>query len=138
MTPKTIILVQNSFRKVAPIADQAADIFYDRLFEIAPELRGMFPAEMTGQKRKLMSTLAFAVNSLRDLDALMPALRDLGARHNGYEVKNEHYGTVGAALLYTLEKGLGDAWSPELHDAWAEVYGTVSSVMKQAAMDAAA
>lgn len=123
MTPETINLVQESFRKVAPIADQAADIFYARLFEIAPGLRRMFPDDMTGQKRKLMSTLAFAVNSLRDLDTLLPALKDLGIRHIGYGVEDEQCDTVGAALLYALEKGLGDAWSQELHDAWAEVYG---------------
>ena len=138
MTPEAINLVQESFRKVAPIADQAADIFYARLFEIAPGLRRMFPDDMTGQKRKLMSTLAFAVNSLRDLETLLPALKDLGIRHIGYSVEDEHYDTVGAALLYTLEKGLGDAWSHELHDAWAEVYAAMSSVMKQAAMEAAA
>ena len=138
MTPETINLVQESFRKVAPIADQTADIFYSRLFEIAPELRRMFPDDMSGQKRKLMSTLAFAVNSLRDLDTLLPALKNLGIRHIGYGVEDEHYDTVGSALLYALEKGLADAWSNELHDAWASVYGTMSSVMKQAAMEAAA
>lgn len=138
MTPETINLVQESFRKVVPIAGQAADIFYARLFEIAPEVRRMFPDDMTGQKRKLISTLAFAVDSLRDLDALVPVLRELGIKHNGYGVEAAHYDTVGAALLFTLEKGLADAWSHELHDAWAEVYGAMSSVMKQAAMEAAA
>ena len=138
MIPETIILVQNSFRKGATIADKLSDIFYARLFEIGPELRNMFPDDMSGQKRKLMSTLAFAVNSLRDPDALMPALKALGARHIDYKVKDAQYDIVGAALLYTLEKGLGDAWSPELHDAWAEVYDTMASVMKRVAVEASA
>ena len=133
MTPQTIELVQQSFKKVAPIALQAADIFYDRLFEIAPGLRPLFPAEMKGQKVKLMSTLGYAVNTLRDLDALVPALQKLGAQHVSYGVQDAHYDTVGAALLYTLEKGLGEAWTPELRDAWAEVYTTAASVMKQGA-----
>jgi len=138
MNPQTIDLVQRSFGKVAPIADSAADIFYNRLFELAPEFRPMFPEEMSQQKKKLMATLAFAVNSLKNLDALLPALKGLGARHKDYGVTDEHYATVGAALLYTLEKGLGDDWTPELKAAWAEVYGVASSVMIEAAAAARA
>lgn len=132
MTPDKIALVQASFKQVAPIADTAADIFYARLFEIAPETRGLFPEVMTDQKKKLMQMLAVAVNGLSNLDAIVPAVQELGARHQGYAVTPEHYNSVGAALLYTLEKGLGDAFTPEVEAAWAETYATLSSVMKDA------
>lgn len=137
MTPEKIKLVQDSFQKVAPIADTAADIFYDRLFEIAPQVRSLFPAEMSDQKTKLMQMLGTAINGLTNLDAIIPAVQDLGRRHNDYNVKPEHYDIVGAALLYTLEKGLGDDWNDELKEAWTEVYGTVAKVMIDAQAEAA-
>lgn len=132
MTPTQIQLVQSSFKQVAPITETAADIFYARLFEIAPETRSLFPEVMTDQKKKLMQMLAVAVNGLSNLDAIVPAVQDLGARHQGYNVTDAHYDSVGAALLYTLEKGLGDTFTPEVEAAWAETYGTLASVMKDA------
>ena len=138
MTPEKIALVQSSFKLVAPIADTAADIFYDRLFEIAPEVRPLFPAEMGDQKMKLMQMLGTAVSNLHQVETILPAVQDLGRNHVNYGVKDEHYDIVGAALLYTLEKGLGEAWTPELAEAWTEVYGTVATVMKDAAAEVAA
>ncbi|MEM8754297.1 MAG: globin family protein [Pseudomonadota bacterium] len=138
MTPEKVKMVQESFAKVAPIADKAADIFYDRLFEIAPEVRPMFPADMSRQKEVLMQTLGTAVQNLHQVDEIIPVVKELGVRHVGYGVKDEHYDTVGAALLFTLEKGLGDDWSAELGEAWGETYGTVAGVMKAAAAEAAA
>lgn len=138
MTPEAVKLVQDSFEKVAPIADTAADIFYDRLFEIAPEVRPMFPADMKDQKIKLMKTLTVAVQNLHKVETIVPVVQDLGVRHVGYGVKPEHYDTVGAALLYTLEKGLGDDFTPEVKDAWTETYLLVAGVMKDAAAKAAA
>lgn len=135
MTPEKVKLVQDSFEKVAPIASTAADIFYDRLFEVAPEVRPMFSNDMGRQKEALMATLATAVQSLHNPDAIIPVLKKLGADHVGYGVKDEHYDTVGATLLFTLEKGLGDDWNPELQEAWTETYGLVSGVMKDAAAD---
>ncbi|MEM1078631.1 MAG: globin family protein [Pseudomonadota bacterium] len=132
MTPDQINLVQTSFKSVAPIAETAADIFYARLFEIAPETRALFPEVMTDQKKKLMQMLAVAVNGLTNLDAIVPAVQELGARHQDYKVEDAHYDSVGAALLFTLEKGLGDAFTPEVEAAWAETYGTLASVMKDA------
>jgi hemoglobin-like flavoprotein len=132
MTPDQITLVQSSFKQVAPIADTAADIFYARLFAIAPDTRALFPQVMTGQKKKLMQMLAVAVDGLGDLDALLPAVQDLGARHQGYAVQDAHYDSVGAALLHTLEQGLGDAFTPDLAAAWTETYGTLARVMKDA------
>lgn len=133
MTPEKIKLVQDSFAKVAPIADKAADIFYDRLFEIAPEVRPMFPADMSDQKGKLMQTLGVAVNNLHQVESILPTVQELGRKHVSYGVKDEHYDTVGAALLYTLEKGLGDDFTPDVKEAWTETFVTVASVMKEAA-----
>ncbi len=140
MTPEKIALVQGSFKKVAPIADTAADIFYARLFETTPEVRSLFPEDMTEQKKKLMQMLAIAVNGLTNLDAIIPAVKDLGARHNGYDVKPEHYDAVGASLIYTLGAGLGDDFTDETKDAWIETYGALAGIRidAQNAPDAAA
>jgi hemoglobin-like flavoprotein len=129
MTPEQIALVQTSFESVAPIAAKAADLFYDRLFEIAPEVRPLFPADLSGQKIKLIGMLATAVSSLHQLDAILPAVRNLGSRHRGYGVTAEHYTPVGAALLWTLEQGLGPAFTPDVKVAWSEAYSTLAGVM---------
>ncbi|WP_422377811.1 globin family protein [Roseibium sp.] len=133
MTPEKIKLVQDSFAQVAPIADKAADIFYDRLFEIAPDVRPMFPADMSNQKDKLMQTLGVAVSNLHQVETILPTVQDLGRKHVAYGVKDEHYDTVGSALLFTLEKGLGEAFTPQVKDAWTETFTTVAGVMKEAA-----
>jgi len=133
MTPRQVKLVQDSFQKVVPIAATAADIFYDRLFEIAPQVRPLFPADMADQKEKLMKTLGVAVQNLHQVETILPVVQELGVKHVAYGVKDEHYDIVAAALLHTLEKGLGKAWTPELKDAWTETYLTVAGVMKQAA-----
>jgi nitric oxide dioxygenase len=129
MTPSQIKLVQDSFAKVAPISDQAAIIFYNRLFEVAPNVRALFPDDLTEQRKKLMATLAIVVNGLTSLDAVLPAASALAKRHVGYGAKPEHYPVVGAALLWTLEKGLGEAWTPELAQAWSAAYGLLSGTM---------
>lgn len=133
MTPDQISLIQSSFQKVAPIADQAAALFYARLFEIAPEVKPLFKSDMTDQGRKLMGTLAVVVKGLDDLDAIVPAAQTLARRHVGYGVTAAHYPPVGEALLWTLETGLGDAFTAETRAAWAEAYGLLSSVMIAAA-----
>jgi nitric oxide dioxygenase len=133
MTPNQIKLVQESFARVVPIAATAADLFYDRLFEIAPHLRPMFPADLAEQKKKLMAMLGTAVASLNRLDTLVPVLRALGQRHARYGVKAEHYASVGSALLWTLEKGLGAAFTPDVKDAWATAYILVWTTMNDAA-----
>lgn len=129
MTPAQIKLVQDSFSKVAPISDQAAIIFYDRLFDVAPPVRALFPDDLREQRKKLMATLAVVVNGLTNLEAVLPAASALAKRHVGYGAKPEHYPVVGGALLWTLEKGLGEAWTPELADAWVAAYGTLSDYM---------
>jgi hemoglobin-like flavoprotein len=132
MTPHKIALVQDSFRHVVPIAATAADLFYARLFETAPELRTLFPADLVEQKRKLIQMLAVAVNGLSRLDEIRPAVQALGRRHGGYGVDASHYAVVGAALLWTLRQGLGDAFTPEVEKAWAETYGLLSGLMIEA------
>ncbi|TAJ34369.1 MAG: hemin receptor [Reyranella sp.] len=129
MTPQQIDLVQTSFKKVVPIAATAADLFYDRLFEIAPDVRPMFPQDMKEQKVKLMSMLGTAVGSLHKLDTILPAVKALGERHKGYGVTAAHYAPVGAALLWTLEKGLGSDFTPEVKAAWTETYTALAGVM---------
>jgi nitric oxide dioxygenase len=129
MTPDQISLVQDSFKKVVPIADVAADLFYGRLFEIAPEVKPMFRGDIKEQGRKLMATLGVVVTGLTRLETVLPAASTLARKHVDYGVKAEHYTPVGVALLWTLEKGLGDAWTPELADAWGTAYGTLSHFM---------
>jgi hemoglobin-like flavoprotein len=129
MTPDQVKLVQDSFAKVAPISEQAAVLFYDRLFEIAPSVKSMFPTDMTEQRKKLMGTLAVVVNGLSNLESILPAASALAKRHVSYGAKPAHYPVVGSALLWTLEKGLGDAWTPEIAEAWTAAYGTLSGYM---------
>ena len=133
MTPHQIKLVQTSFAQVAPIAATAADLFYGRLFEVAPEVRAMFPDDLSGQKKKLMAMLGTAVAGLSHLDTLLPAVRALGQRHAGYGVSAEQYVPVGAPLLWTLEKGLGDAFTAETREAWATTYRVLAGTMIEAA-----
>jgi hemoglobin-like flavoprotein len=129
MTPQQIKLVQDSFAKVAPISEQAAALFYGRLFEIAPEVKPLFGGDMKEQGRKLMATLAVVVNGLADLDAILPAASALAKRHVSYGVKPGHYAPVGEALLWTLERGLGTGWTRELAAAWTAAYTTLSQFM---------
>src|SRR6185436_14590303 len=129
MNSTQIKLVQDSFAKVAPISEQAAVLFYDRLFDVAPSVKAMFPTDMTEQRKKLMATLAVVVNGLSNLESVLPAASALATRHVSYGAKAEHYPVVGGALLWTLEKGLGEAWTPEVASAWTAAYGTLSTYM---------
>jgi hemoglobin-like flavoprotein len=132
MTPQQIELVQTSFQKVVPIAGTAADLFYDRLFEIAPPVRALFPQDMTEQKKKLMAMLGTVVTNLHKLDTILPAVKELGKRHKGYGVTEDQYAPVGAALLWTLEKGLGRDFTSETKAAWTEAYTALAGVMANA------
>lgn len=129
MMPEQVRLVQESFSKVAPIADQAAVMFYDRLFATAPEVKPLFHGDMKEQRRKLMTMLATVVNNLDNLPSILPAASALAKKHVGYGVEAKHYAPVGAALLWTLEQGLGAAWTKPVADAWTEAYGTLSGYM---------
>lgn len=129
MTPDQIALVQESFGKVAPIKDQAAQLFYGRLFEIAPEVKPLFGDDMAEQGRKLMAMLAVVVGGLSKLETVLPAASALAKKHVAYGVKPQDYQPVGAALLWTLEKGLGPDWTPQLAQAWTAAYTTLSGFM---------
>jgi hemoglobin-like flavoprotein len=138
LTSTQIALVQRSFAIIAPIADDAAALFYQRLFELDPSLRRMFPEDMTGQRKKLMQMLTAAVKGLDRLYQLVPVLQDLGRRHVAYGVTDAHYDTVGAALLWTLKMGLGKGFTPETKEAWTTVYGLLATTMRDAARQALA
>lgn len=135
MQDNAVELVQSTFAKVAPIANQAAAMFYARLFEIAPEVRPLFKADLTEQGAKLMQMIGTAVASLTNLEALVPVAQDLAKRHIDYGVTKEHYAVVGEALIWTLEQGLGEAFTADVKQAWIDVYGLLSSVMIEAAYD---
>ena len=135
-TEKDISLVVKTFDLVVPIAGLAADLLYDRLFEIAPQLRPMFPTDMRDQKRKLFVMIATAVQGLGDLAQLVPQVKALGARHTGYGVTAEHYALVGAALIWTLDRGLGQAFTLDVELAWRRVYGLLAATMQAGASDA--
>jgi hemoglobin-like flavoprotein len=133
MTPDAQRLVRNSFARIAPNAEATAGVFYDRLFALDPSLRSLFKDDMADQGRKLMTVIGTAVANLNRLETIVPTVQALGQRHIGYGVKPTHYQTVAAALLWTLERGLGDEFTPETRQAWVECYTTLASTMQQAA-----
>ena len=138
MNIDTVLLVQQSFRKVVPIADQVGEIFYNRLFETHPEVRPMFAQDIKPQARKLVQMLAMVVQSLHKLETLLPAVQDLARRHNAYGVVDAHYPVVGETLIWTLEQGLGDSFTPEVREAWTNAFETLAGVMIAASKEAAA
>ena len=138
LTEQQIDDVQRTWKSVSAISDQAAALFYGRLFELDPSLQPLFKGEMEEQGKKLMQIIGVAVASLKTIGEVVPAVQALGRRHVGYGVKDEHYDTVGAALLWTLDKGLGDAFTEDVHTAWAVTYTTLADVMKAAAAEVAA
>ena len=137
MTPEQKTLVQSSFAKVAPIAETAAALFYGKLFELDPDLKPLFKGDMTEQGKKLMKMIGTAVNGLDRLEEIVPVVQDLGKRHVDYGVKNKDYDTVGTALIWTLEQGLGEAFTPDVKGAWVAVYTILAVTMKNAAVKAA-
>jgi hemoglobin-like flavoprotein len=137
LSDEQVKLVKANWNAVKPIKETAAGLFYDKLFELDPSIREMFNDDISIQKKALMATISFAVATLNHPDKLIPAVQELGSRHGRYGVTAAHYGTVAQALLWTLEQGLGDAWTPEAKTAWTEVYGILSSTMLEAAAKAA-
>ncbi|HVH82045.1 MAG TPA: globin family protein [Stellaceae bacterium] len=137
MTPQQIQLVRTSFAAVAPIAEQAGTMFYDRLFTISPSLRPLFKGDIAEQSRALMKMIAVAVGGLDKLETIVPAVQALGVRHARYGVTGAHYDTVAVALLWTLGQGLGDAFTPETEAAWVAAYTLLATTMQDAAGQAA-
>ena len=137
MSPEQKNLVKSTWAMVVPIADTAAGLFYDRLFAIDTSTRSMFTStNMTEQRKKLMQALAFVINGLDRTEQLLPTIQSLGRNHVRYGVTDKHYDSVGAALLWTLEQGLKDAWTPKVKEAWIAAYTLVAGVMKDAAKSA--
>ncbi len=133
LTEKQIELVTQSWDKVTPIAETAADLFYNRLFELDPSLKALFNGDMKQQGEKLMSMITIAVKALNRLDDVVPAIQNMGRRHVAYKVEPAHYDTVGASLLWTLGQGLGDGFTKEVEEAWTVVYGILATTMINAA-----
>lgn len=133
MTPEQVALVRSSFAKVVPIKEAAADLFYTRLFELDPSLKPLFKGDMKEQGLKLMTMIGTAVGGLDQLDSVVPAVQALGRRHADYGVQDQHYDTVANALLWTLEQGLGPAFTPDVKSAWTSAYGVLAGTMKEAA-----
>lgn len=138
MTPEQIARVRESFKPVAAIREDAAALFYGRLFEIAPDVRPLFTADLTVQGAKLMSALAMVVASLDRLDQILPQVQEMAVRHVAYGVEERHYAIVGDALMWTLAKGLGEQFTPEVAQAWSDAYAALSGAMIDAARLAAA
>jgi len=136
MTPNQIKLVRETWSNVAPIADTAAEMFYQRLFEIDPSTKPLFSkTDMTRQRGMLLDALGLVVKNAARIENLSPALKELGRRHVRYGVEDHHYDSVGAALLWTLEQGLGDTFTDATRTAWTDVYTYVSSAMRHATAD---
>lgn len=138
LTSEDIANVKGTWAEVAKISDKAAELFYGKLFELDPSLQPLFKGDMAEQGKKLMQTIGVAVAHLDKLGEVVPTVQALGKRHVGYGVKDEHYETVGTALLWTLETGLGDAFTSDVKNAWTITYTTLATVMKDAAKEAAA
>jgi len=130
MTPQQVALIQESWRKVLPISDTAAELFYSRLFALDPSIKPMFKGDLKLQGRKLMTMLNTVVHGLSAFERLEPAVKQLGQRHDGYGVQPSHYRTVAEALLWTLKQGLGDAFTEETEFAWVAAYGRIAALMQ--------
>ncbi len=135
MNDDQVRIVQETFEKVRPISETAAELFYKHLFELNPSLESLFKGDMKKQGRMLMQMIDFAVKGIDEPETILPTIQDLGKRHVGYGVKEEYYSTVGEALLWTLEQGLGNDFTPEAKEAWTEAYKLLSGVMINAARE---
>jgi len=133
LTPQQIELVTNSWEQVLPIKETAADLFYNKLFELDPALRPLFKDDIKVQGERLMNMIDVAVKALNRLEDVVPAVQAMGRRHKDYGVKESHYDTVAGALLWTLEQGLGEAFTAEVKDAWTQVYTVLATTMITAA-----
>jgi hemoglobin-like flavoprotein len=132
MTDDQKTIVRDTFAEISPNAPAVAALFYQHLFELDPNLRVLFKGDMAAQGRKLMAMIGTAVSNLDQIDTIIPAVQQLGQRHVGYGVKDADYETVGTALLWTLEQGLGDGFTATVREAWATCYDTLAGVMKDA------
>ncbi len=137
MTPQQIELVQRTWRSVLPVGDTAAEMFYGKLFSLDPTVRALFKNDMKDQGRNLTAMISVAVGALARPERITLAVRELGRRHAAYGVQPRHYEIVATALLWALEKCLGEAFTPEVRTAWTEVYGLLARTMEEAGRVAA-
>ena len=138
MTPEQKQILRRNWKRILPIGEAAAKLFYDRLFAIDPETRALFRStDLSKQRAKLLQALNYVVDGLDKLETLLPALEQLGRRHARYGVLDSHYDSVGEALLWTLEQGLGEDWTPAAQAAWTQAYTLIASVMRNATVDIA-
>lgn len=135
MTDEQINLIKTSFAKIEPAAEEAAVLFYAKLFDLDPDLRPLFKAGIREQGLKLMQMLELAVRGLDRVEELVTMVRDLGARHAVYGVEDRHYETVGTALLWVLAKSLRADFTLETEEAWTAVYSLLAQTMKDGAND---
>jgi hemoglobin-like flavoprotein len=127
-------LVRESWNRFAPVAEQSAGYFYEKLFELDPEAQRLFArTDMELQGKKVMRMFAEIVRTLDQPQALIAEVADLGRRHVHYGVRDSQYASVGTALLWTLERGLGPEFTDEVRDAWTEAYLLLSAVLRRAA-----
>jgi len=136
MTDRQIQLIQSSFERVSPVLEWATMTFYDRLFELDPSLRSIFRSPLEEQSRKLAHVLTVVVKRLSRPEQILPAVEDLGRRYANYGVRAKHYVTGGAALLWTLQSGLGEAFTSDVRQAWEKAYLFLSTTMLRAAATA--
>ncbi len=136
MTPEQITLVKTTWAQVVPIKEKAAELFYGKLFELDPAVKPLFKDNIVEQGKKLMMAINTVVNSLDKIETMVPIIQDMGRRHAGYGVKAQHYDTVGAALIWTLDTGLGPAFTADVKEAWVGAYTLLATVMKEAAASA--
>ena len=135
MTPGQVKLIQDSFANLAPIAEKVADLFHQRLFAIAPELRPLFPDDLSRQKKMMMQIMATGVKNIQQLQIIIPAVQELGRRHADYGATEKQYESVAAAMLWAIEQGLGATCTPSVIEAWTAFYCTIADVMQKAAAE---
>ena len=132
MTPEQVDLVQRSWRSVLPVGGTAAELFYGKLFSLDPSLQSLFKGDIREQGRNLTAMISVAVGSLSKPERIMLAVQQLGRRHAAYGVEQRHYELVGVALLWMLEQVLGEAFTPQVCEAWTEVYTLLANTMQDA------
>jgi hemoglobin-like flavoprotein len=132
MNAQQIALVQTTFEKVEPIAQQTGELFYARLFEMDPTIRPLFKGDIKKQALMLMTVIGLAVRGLDRPQSIQEAVSSLGARHSSYGVGSADYNTFGAALIWALEQSMGNDFTPEVKEAWVEAFGVLSDAMKKA------
>lgn len=131
LSPRQVTLIRQTIVRVLPRTTEFANLFYDRLFDVAPSVRPLFLGDTAAQGKKLLDTLDVFTSDLTNVDVLRPAMKRLGARHESYGTRPEHYGVVESVLLWTFERMLGEAFTPEVREAWQAAYTLLATEMQR-------